>query len=311
MGNDQSRQAPPPEQLSRILAERFATKCFTPLELTHFKDNFFTRAIHQGGLKYWNEKTLSDFLGIPDQRDADCPLDAGPVIFRMVSYLGAFPFQNTLAPCLLTFESMVKVVVLLTARYRKVLRRGRIPNAAESDADRVEETARHARGFDIDEPANDGYEDDEDDDFALAAFESLDDIEVFKHDSRIDRRMYEARISPNTFRRLLMLLLVIAPLKPLEDVGVYSSDVSEERMDHIRKEADNILAAFGEGCSEGISYRAFTHTITTSFPGLFDPLTPLFEHFLFSKNLDLSQKRKPDVAQPASNPGVPAGFTSN
>lgn len=43
-----------------MLAERFAAKCFTPLELTHFKDNFFSRALEQGGLRYWNEKVLSD-----------------------------------------------------------------------------------------------------------------------------------------------------------------------------------------------------------------------------------------------------------
>ena len=120
------------EELSYVLAERFALKCFTPLELTHFKDNFFSRAIDNAGLRYWNEKTLSDFLGIPDGTGArygsathDCPLDAGPVVFRMASYLGAFPFQNTLAPSVLTFEAMVKIVVLLTERYGKALRRGR------------------------------------------------------------------------------------------------------------------------------------------------------------------------------------------
>lgn len=108
-----------------MLAERFAAKCFTPLELTHFKDNFFSRALEQGGLRYWNEKVLSDFLGIPDgicTSSPKQPLDAGPVIFRMVSYLGAFPFQNTLAPSVLTFEAMVKVVVLLTERYGKALK---------------------------------------------------------------------------------------------------------------------------------------------------------------------------------------------
>ncbi|KAL4869418.1 hypothetical protein BDV12DRAFT_167733 [Aspergillus spectabilis] len=324
MGISQSHEdgnAASPEQLSLVLAERFATKCFTPLELTHFKDNFFTRATDQGGLKYWNEKTLSDFLGIPDHSDAHCPLDAGPVIFRMVSYLGAFPFQNTLAPSVLTFEAMVKVAVLLTERYGKVLRRGRkdrirllfgsladvgrkyVENPAQEEDKAEDTTTSHAKGFDIDEPANDDYED-EDDDLALAALESLDAIEVFRHDSRIDRKVYEARISLNTFRRLLMLLLVIAPLKPLEDVGIYTSDLTEERMEAVRREADNILAAFKQEPSGGISYKTFADTITTSFPYLFDALTPLFEHLLFSKNLDFSQKRGSDPAptEPVSQP---------
>ncbi|GAB1217717.1 Restriction of telomere capping protein 5 [Aspergillus terreus] len=304
------------EELSYVLAERFATKCFTPLELTHFKDNFFTRAIDQAGMKYWNEKILSDFLGIPDSSDAHCPLDAGPVIFRMVSFLGAFPFQNTLAPSVLTFDSMVKVAVLLTERYGKVLRRARkdrirllfgsLADVGRKDADQPpppDENAQqdadssnapsHAPGFSIDEPANDAYDDeDDDDDLALAALESLDAIEVFRHDSRMDKAVYEARISVATFRRLLMLLLVISPLKPLEPVRTYTSDLNESRMEAVRKEADNILAAFPQEHSGGISYKSFAKTIATSLPYLFDPLTPLFEHLLFSKNLDLSQKRE-------------------
>lgn len=306
-----------------MLAERFATKCFTPLELAHFKDNFYSRAAEQGGLRYWNEKTLSDVLGIPDGSFGDgqeSPLDAGPVIFRMVSYLGAFPFQNTMAPSVLTFEAMVKVLVLLTDRYGKVLRRGRrdrikllfgsladvgrkdVGDFAEKGAEKGPEQLSteepvagiksHASGFSIDEPLNDDYDEDEDDDLALAALESLDAIEVFKHDHRVDRTMYETRISVDTFRRLLMLLLVIAPLKPLESVKLYTSDLSAERIDTIRREADSIIAAFSpEENDGGISYRAFARTISSSLPYLFDPLTPLFEHLLFSKNLNLSRRR--------------------
>ncbi|KAF7597213.1 Restriction of telomere capping protein 5 [Aspergillus hancockii] len=313
-----------PEELSHMLAERFATKCFSPLELTHFKDNFFIRAVGQEDLKYWNEKILSDFLAIPDSSDSECPMDAGPVIFRMVSYLGAFPFQNTLAPSVLTFESMVKVVVLLTERYGKVLRRARkdrirllfgsladvgrkdIDQPANDESvkeDKYDSSAAksHTPGFSIDEPSNDNYEDDEEDDLALAALESLDAIEVFKHDSRIDRAIYEARISIATFRRLLMLLLVISPLKPLEPVRAYTSDLNEERMQTIRKEADNILAAFPLEESGGIGYKAFAKTIETSLPYLFDPLTPLFEHLLFSENLNLSQKRGQSDPMEATN----------
>lgn len=306
------------EELSYVLAERFATKCFTPLELTHFKDNFYSRAAEQGGLRYWNEKTLSDFLGIPDGSFAaahENPLDAGPVIFRMVSYLGAFPFQNTLAPSVLTFEAMVKVVVLLTERYGKALRRGRKDRikllfgsladvgrkgTVQQDPEQDEEMPKeertdihsHAHGFTIDEPANDDYDEDEDDDLTLAALESLDAIEVFKHDHRVDRTVYDTSISLDTFRRLLMLLLVISPLKSLESVKTYTSDLSNEKISEIQKEADWVISAFSQEESDGgISYRAFARTISSSLPYLFDPLTPLFEHMLFSRNLNLSQKR--------------------
>lgn len=322
-----------------MLAERFATKCFSPLELTHFKDNFFSRAAEQGGIRYWNEKTLSDFLGIPDGSFSgadEAPLDAGPVLFRMVSYLGAFPFQNTLAPSVLTFEAMVKVVVLLTERYGNVLRRGRKDrikllfgsladvgrkdmgqtpdkNTDKESSASQEETEpcpakSHAPGFSIDEPSNDEYDEDEDDDLALAALESLDAIEVFRHDHRVDRMVYETRISVDTFRRLLMLLLVIAPLKPLEPVKTYASDLGSERIDAIRKEADSIIAAFSPKETDGgITYRGFAQTIATSLPYLFDPLTALFEHMLFSKNLNLSQRRPSEVTPEEAAEKKPEG----
>ncbi|KAL1965910.1 hypothetical protein VTN77DRAFT_5043 [Rasamsonia byssochlamydoides] len=326
---DGAGNASSPEELSYLLAERFATKCFTPLELTHFKDNFFSRALDQGGFRYWNEKILSDFLGIPDgvytdEKGAghDTSLDAGPVIFRMVSYLGAFPFQ-TLAPSVLTFEAMVKVVVLLTERYGKVLRRGRkdrikllfgsLADVARRDVEKkvgsdepapsssADKPASHAPGFAIDEPANDDDDEEDDDDLALTALESLDAIEVFKHDQRIDRAVYEARISLDTFRRLLMLLLVIAPLKPLESVSKHTFHLSQDQLAAVRREADSIVAAFSpEEIAGGIRYRSFARTVSVSLPHLFDPLTPLFEHLLFSKNLDLSRKRTAEPSRALS-----------
>jgi hypothetical protein len=249
----------------------------------------------------------------------------------MVSYLGAFPFQSTMAPSVLTFEAMVKVVVLLTERYGKVLKRGRrdrikllfgsladvgrkdlgsSPDRGvekEGDGSGAEEEVgesaaahSHAPGFAIDEPGDEEYdEDDEDDDLALAALESLDAIEVFKHDHRIDKTVFETRISIDTFRRLLMLLLAIAPLNSLGSVQTFMSDLHEERLDDIQKQADNIIAAFSpEQHDGGITYKAFARTITSSLPYLFDPLTPLFEHLLFSKNLDFSKRRQKGPSLP-------------
>lgn len=296
------------------MAERFATKSFTPLELTHLKDNFFSRAIDQNDLKYWNERVLSDFLGIPDSSETQCPLDAGPVIFRMVSYLGAFPFQRSLAPSVLTFDSMVKVVVLLTERYGKVLKRGhrdrvkllfgsladitrKIPektdeNVEEGSAGDDKTSKIHPSGYAIDAPANDDEEDEDGDDLALAALESLDAIECFKHDQIVDRTVYETRVSIDTFQRLLMLLLVVAPLKPLEDIQTYTSTLSPDYMECIQKQAKSILTAFlSEDDASGINYKPFVKMVSSSLPYLFDPLTPLFEHLLFSKNLDFSRSK--------------------
>ncbi|KAL1961023.1 hypothetical protein VTO42DRAFT_4911 [Malbranchea cinnamomea] len=338
------------EEMSRTLAHRFATKCFTPLELTHLKDNFDSHALDEGGIRYWNEQILSDFLGIPDgagrgaagsDRIDSHSLDAGPVLFRMVSYLGAFPFQNTQAPTALTFDAMVKVIVLLTERYGRVLRRGRkdrlkllfgsladvgrrnvpLEKQEKKDSDPIGEhrlpshavigTTSHATGFSVDLPANDNEDevrgggdddDDDDDDLALAALESLDAVEVFKHDQRVDRSMYEARISHDTFRRLLMLLLVVAPLRPTSTVSKLTTGQSAEAREALSRQVDSILAAFQSPGDTGISYRTFSSVISTSLPFLFDPLTPLFEHLLFSKNLDLARKRNESDEKGAAAP---------
>jgi hypothetical protein len=217
------------EQLSHELALRFATRCYSHLEIAHYKDNFKSLAEHQGDVEYWKEDTLARFLALPES------LRASPVIFQMCSYLGAFPFPM-LAPCILTREAMMKVITIMTGRYKRILKRGnrdkakllfrslavfdrRASVASPSEKpnmqaiideqkpdDMLEEEAaagkRAQAGFAIDEPANDGEEED-DDDLALAALDSLDAIEVFKQDQikTIDRKMNHAIIPTDNFRR--------------------------------------------------------------------------------------------------------------
>ena len=306
------------EQLSHQLAIRFAKKCFTPLEITHFKDNFRSLADEQDGMHYWKEETLCRFLVIPDA------LGPGPVIYQMVTYLGAFPFPS-LAPSILTMEALLKVVVVMTERYGRVLKRGntdrtkllfrslavfdrrtgstpfekvekedliKADTEAESHEDTVEEARSHVAGFTIDESKHDdGEEDEDDDELALAALESLDAIEVFKHDQRADTKIHHAQIPVDNFRRLLMLLLVTAPLGPQENLAKHAQRLTEIRLDGLRRVADSILWSFGIEDNAGIDYHNFNKIIPTSLPYLFDGLNPLFEHFLFSKQIDLARKK--------------------
>ncbi|KAI4120564.1 MAG: hypothetical protein LQ341_007528, partial [Variospora aurantia] len=225
------------EHLSHELALRFAKKCFTPLEITHFKDIFRSLADDQDGMQYWKEETLCRFLVIPDA------LGPGPLIYQMATYLGAFPFPS-LAPSILTIEAMLKVVVIMTERYRTVLKRGGTDrnklffrslavfdrrmssvyekppqDILESGRDQKVDTSdavldearsqatgeepRSARGFSIDKPANEEDEEEDDDGLALAALESLDAIEVFKYDQRADTKIHHAQIPVDNFRRLI------------------------------------------------------------------------------------------------------------
>ncbi|KAK5318243.1 Restriction of telomere capping protein 5 [Exophiala xenobiotica] len=337
MGQSQSQSIEPSreipiEQLSHELALRFASKCYTHLEIAHFKDNFKTLADHQEDLEYWKEDTLCRFLALPE------PLKAGPVVYQMCTYLGAFPFPS-LAPSFLTRENMLKIVTIMTGRYKKILKRGdsdkakllfrsmavfdrrasissptkekpsmdnvvreQLPEDMLKQREAEEGFTSHASGFAVDEPANDDEEED-DDDLALAALDSLDAIEVFKHDQRTDRKIHHAMIPAENFKRLVMLLLLMAGLEPLTPLGTYGESLSDERLEALDASASAIIAAFDpDPHSNGIKYSTFVKTVTTTLPDLFDPFSALFEHFLFSKNINLNKHRDTPNPVPAYEP---------
>ena len=300
------------------------------MEITHFKDVFRSLADDQDGILYWKEETLCRFLVIPDA------LGPGPVIHQMATYLGAFPFPS-LAPSILTIEAMLKVVVVMTERYNRVLKRGNtdrnkllfrslavfdrqmnptygkpgedITNDASNDIknpskeDDVEIVRTHVAGFAVDQPANDDEEEEEDDDeLAMAALDSLDAIEVFKHDHRADTKIHHAQIPVDNLRRLLMLLLVITPLGPQESLSIHAQSLTPDRIERLGRVADSILWSFAPEENAGIFYNAFNTIIPASLPYLFDGLNPLFEHFLYSKNIDLSRRKRASSTNPPTSP---------
>lgn len=327
--------------MSHELALRFAKKCFTPLEITHFKDVFRSLADEQDGIQYWKEETLCRFLVIPDA------LGPGPLIYQMATYLGAFPFPS-LAPSILTIEAMLKVVVIMTERYRTVLKRGgadrnkllfrslavfdrRMSSVSEKPSQGLLDSVREeklekvdtsdavlgearsqaageevhsAHGFSIDNPANDEDEDEDDDELALAVLESLDAIEVFKYDQRADTKIHHAQIPVDNFRRLLMLLLVIAPLDAQESLSRHAERLNPKRIESLRGVADSILWSFTPEQNAGIFYQSFNKIIPASLPYMFDGLNPLFEHFLFSKNIDLSKRKRSSTSTPLASPTI-------
>ncbi|ETN38366.1 uncharacterized protein HMPREF1541_06401 [Cyphellophora europaea CBS 101466] len=322
MGQSQSSEPPrqvPIEQLSHELALRFASKCYSHLEITHYKDNFKSLADHQDALEYWKEDTINRFLCLPEA------LRAGPVIHQMCTYLGAFPFP-TLAPCILTREAMIKVITIMTGRYKKVLKRGNRDKAKllfrslavfdrrasiaslsekpsmkdiidEQKPDQMLEEEAAAKdsqprvgGFAIDQPANDD-EDEDDDDLALAALDSLDAIEVFKQDQvqKIDKKMIHAMIPTDNFRRLIMLLLLYGGLKPQSNLSEYGDSLDDSKLKQLEDAASSIVEAFEpDTAHNGIRYSNFVKVLSTTMPDTFEPLNALFEHFMFSKNINLS-----------------------
>ena len=256
----------------------------------------------------------------------------------MAVYLGAFPFPS-LAPAILTREAMLKVITIFTGRYRKILKRGNkdktkllfrslavfdrrastvtSPSEKPSMKDIIDEQKpeemlqqeaalkemqSHPAVFAVDEPANDDEEEDEDD-LALAALDSLDAIEVFKQDQKVDRKINHALIPAENLKKLIMLLLLLGGLHPQSPLPSFAEDLDETKVKSLELSASAIVAAFDpEPVSGGIRYSNFVKVVTISMPDLFEPLSALFEHFLFSKTLDLSKHRGEVTIQPAVGP---------
>lgn len=293
-------------------------KCFTSLEVYSLRDVFKSLADQQDSVKYLKEDTIARYLEIPDI------LGTSPVIFQMVSYIGAFPFLQD-APVVLEFQRMIMVVVIMTERYRTVLARGSsdrtkllfkslavfdrkmseagahpdTPHIApiESKDDKEKPTSRVA-GFAVD-AAGDEDEDGEDDDLVLTAFELLDIKDAV--DQGHAPVFHGATIPTDNFRKLIMLLLLAAPLDPQESLSMYSSRVVGQELEGLRGAAESILASFVNAeTSTGIKYNHFRTIIPVICPHLFRGFNGLFERFLFSQNLDFSKHQNDTPATTSS-----------
>lgn len=255
------------------------------------------------------------FLKIPDI------LGVSSIIFQMVSYLGAFPFAKD-APAVLGFEQMIMVIVIMTERYQRVLKKGshdrtklifrslavfdrKLSRHEAAEVEGTEASAEgpkdtptlrsHVPGFAVDKAVNDDEEED-DDDLALAALESLDAIDVFKHG---DAPISQSSIPSDNLKKLIMLLLLAAPLSSQESLTLHAMRLSGTHLDGLRRTADNILAAFvNVEKFPGVKIHQFSTIIPISLPFLFCGFNPLFEHFLFSQNVGATKHEDASTVSP-------------
>jgi TLD len=298
--------------LSFQLTEAFATKCLEPIELYSFKTVFKKHATASSGLTYWTQTTLTEFLGLPQSSG----LPIAHVIFQLASYLGAYPFPSQ-APAILTNDALLRVVVILTGRYSKVIRAGKsdwerqiwrglavIDRDLESKS--TENLTQPGSGFAVDQARDEPDEDDEEDGLLLAAFDAMDAADAFKHGEQSN--VAHAMIPTDNFLTLIMFLLLIAPLAPQEPLSKYTGHLTEDMLQDARQDAYAILASFGVERNPGISYRIFRKVLSSTLMNLFSPLTALFEHFFFASDFDLSTASRSRAsvgsvpAQPAAKP---------
>lgn len=285
---------------------------------------FKSLADNEQQVRYLKEDTIARFLEIPDI------LGASPVVFQMVSYIGAFPFLSD-APAVLGLEQMIMVITIMTERYRRILAKGatdrrkllfnslavydRRLSQIASGAQKEEQSANggptggesvaksRTAGFAVDEPGEEEDEtpDEEDDELVLAAFASVDYIDAFKQDTR--HSSHGSVIPADNFRKLIMLLLLIAPLEPQESLAVYADRLVGAELEGLRSTAECILASFLDvETSPGIRPSRFNSVIPVSLPYLFNGFNNLFEHFLFSKNLEFSRDKEGRVPRETPQP---------
>lgn len=102
-----------------------------------------------------------------------------------------------------------------------------------------------------------------------------------------------------------MLLLVIAPLNPQEHLAQYAERLTETSVVDLQRVADCVLSSFNPVENAGISYPSYNIVVANSLPFMFDGLNPLFEHFLFSNNINLTRRKDP-TSGAIMSPAVPS-----
>lgn len=254
------------------------------------------------------------FLEIPDV------LDVSSVIGKMVSFIGAFPFLQD-APAIMGLDALVNTVIILTERYQRLLLKGStdrrkllFKSLAVYDRKMLQSHDGHhgvysssptPGGSGSSTDAADEDEPDDDDGLVISTLELLDCVEAYEDAG--PPATHEAIIPADNFRKLIMLLLLVAPMDPQEKLSQYAQRTTGAELESLRSAAESILAALlNVEKSPGIRSRAFDTVLPVALPFLFQGFNALFGRFLFSKNLEFDKQKGPGDQDDVPSPLVPA-----
>lgn len=241
------------------------------------------------------------FLEIPDV------LDVSPVIGKMVSFIGAFPFLQD-APAIMGLDALVNTVIILTERYQRLLLKGSTDRGkllfkslavydrkllqSQDGQDGVHDNTPTPGASGPSMGSAEEEEPDDDDGLVISTLELLDCVEAYEDAG--PPTTHEAIIPADNFRKLIMLLLLVAPMDPQEKLSQYAERTTGAELESLRSAAESILAAFlNVEKSPGIRSRAFDIVLPVALPFLFQGFNALFGRFLFSKNLEFNKQRGP------------------
>lgn len=245
------------------------------------------------------------FLAIPDSTNV------ANLLFKSVSVLAAFPFVHKMAPAVLTYEALVKIIALYTRRLNGILNPdydlgkllfysfSTVENRRSNDDKETLESSK-----DKNDIAHES--DDEDEDlvvFSISGKEAWNNLPyIIKYDHE---KSYQIYITAYDLHNLVSFLLCIFDLKPELSLASqkYAEYFGEKQYTHFEKSALNILRAIDPDLPERenyssktewedklkgvkIEYSQFSKAYQNSFPYLFHPLSALFERFLFSNEVN-------------------------
>lgn len=242
------------------------------------------------------------------------------MIGKMVSFIGAFPFLQD-APAIMGLDALVNTVIILTERYQRLLSKGSTDRRkllfkslavydrkllqSHDEQDSVHDSTPASGGSGPSKDAADDDEPDDDDGLVISTLELLDCVEAYEEAG--PPTTHEAIIPADNFRKLIMLLLLVAPMDPQEKLSQYAERATGAELGSLRSAAESILAAFlNVEKSPGIRSRAFDIVLPVALPFLFQGFNALFGRFLFSKNLDFDKQRAPGDQEDGLSPLVAA-----
>ncbi|RKF53682.1 Restriction of telomere capping protein 5 [Golovinomyces cichoracearum] len=298
------------EQLRHRLAAKFAKQCFTSIEISSFSEVFESLADEKDGRSFVTEMKIASFLEIPPM------LGVAPVVFQMISYLGAFPFHHEVPACV-EFDQLIVAVVMMTKRYQRLMTKDehqRIQlifrslaiwdrKESQETIDYPEKISMELQGKNAPPPvipvtastehnvlSEEEKEKCDDNKLASAALEI---IGVFDAPQSSHIPISKTSIPSKNFKKFIMLLLLVAPLSSHESLSSYTENLNGDSLERLRKTADNIMASFVDSEKPpGIKFHRLDTVISISLPYFFNGLIPLFEQFIFSLKSNITKQKE-------------------
>ncbi|RPA85534.1 restriction of telomere capping protein 5 [Ascobolus immersus RN42] len=278
------------DQAPHLLAKRFASKCFQPVELYSLRDNFKSLAdTSNDGKQYWKEDTFIKFLSIPDALGDG----VGSLLYNSVTFLGSLPLTDA-GPAICDADTLVKAVAIYTGRYTRALTGASSTAAIKlifrsfAVLDKVEGVSA-GDGTPM-EPKEDpfviGDSEDEEDEITIASLEALD---AGKDDiSKDKKRKTQFYIPREDFKKIVLLALFTAAIEPQQSLSVFVDRLTPEGLQSLQETAECVVKAVRMKEGKGVIYKDFKAAINTSLPYFLESFAPLFEHLLFAKSTDFS-----------------------